>query len=301
MVPCTFYYRRHTGVTDSKTLTDLAVDIQGTACCTVKTGISAQCKVRTGFGRRDNNTSAVHSFTDIVVSCTVHIDRNSFTEESTERLSRYAFDIQSDSIFGQTFVSVYGSNFSGNSGTETSVQVGDLFVQHDRFGRIFDRRHQLVNNGFFIFIFIIRFVGRYLTGVDTRYFIQKAFKVEFFGKFVIDDFQQFILSYDLFDRSVTQRSKDLTNIFCKQGKVVDNFLHISFETCPEMRILCCNPYTAGIEVADTQHDTSDKHKRTGTESILFRTEDRCFDNIQSGFEPAVRLYGHLSSKVIGFE
>ncbi len=90
-------------------------------------------------------------------------------------------------------------DLTGNSRTETSVQVRDLFIENDRCRRIFDRRHQLFDDLFFILIFVIRFIERYLTGICSFHFLQELFKIELFGEFIIDNLQKLCFTDDLFN------------------------------------------------------------------------------------------------------
>ena len=231
MVSRTFYDRSRTGVTYGKTLTDLSADIESSAGRTIQTGVAAQCEVWTGLGRGDDDASAVHPFTDVVIARTVKVNADTFSEEGTQRLPRHTCQVEGDGIFRKPFVTVSCSDLTRNACTETSVEVADSLFQYNRLAWIFNRRHQLLDDRFFIFVLVIRLIERYLTSIDPLDLLQQLLKIELLGELVIDHLQQFGLPDDLFKTSVTKLREDLSDLFGKQGEVVDDLLYISFEAC----------------------------------------------------------------------
>ena len=146
-----------------------------------------------------------------------------------------------------------------------------------------------------ILIFVKRLVVLYLAGIDAVKLDKQGLQIEFLGKFIFYHFEQFHFSDDLFKGFVSQRGKNLSDILCKKGKVVDHTLDVTFELLTQMRILGSDTHCTGIEVTDTEHHTPYDDQCTGTECILLCTEDRRFDHIQTGFETTVSFKCHKPS------
>ena len=106
MISCTLYDCCRTGVTYGKTLTYLTVDVECTACCTIKQCISTQRERWSRFLGCNHNTSAVHPFTDIVVARTIDKDIDPFGQECTQRLSGGSCHFEGNCTFWQPFVTV---------------------------------------------------------------------------------------------------------------------------------------------------------------------------------------------------
>ena len=80
-----------------------------------------------------------------------------------------------------------------------------------------------------------------------------------------------------------------TQFLSNKTHEVYNIFRFSTETFSKFRILCCNTYRTGIQVADSHHNTSHGYKRSSSKTEFFCTEKGSDGNITAAHKLTVRF------------
>jgi len=119
-----------TGVSDGETLSGNTTEEASTGSSTVQASVTNENVLLrledSRAGRVDDQSTTRQALADIIVGITLKLECNTRSEESTERLTSGALDINMDSVHRQSSLTISLGDVVGEGGTHRSVSVDNV-------------------------------------------------------------------------------------------------------------------------------------------------------------------------------
>ena len=236
------------------------------------------------------------AFAGVVVGVAYQVKRDAACQERTKRLSTGAFELNAQSVIGQTFGVNLGER-TGEHGAHRAVHIaGDLHELNTLalINRCTRLGNQHVIQGFLETMVLGLGVIERRAWIGRRC-VQETSKIQPTRLPMLDPFfhvQEVGLTDHLLHGLEAQLRHDLAHLFGHKEEEIDDVFGLAGEFFPQNRVLCGHTHGAGVQVAFAHHDATLDHQGCRRKTKFIGTEQGGDGHIATGFHLTVGLHAN---------